>query len=68
MSGRVSGGSGAEGQRSTRIDLEPGLLQILDRLALRLLHGVGRGLLLGGHALDRLVDLVADLGNTGTVR
>src|SRR5206468_9054520 len=43
------------------VNLETGLLQVLGGLGLRLFHGVGSALLLGCNALDRLVDLVADL-------
>ena len=49
------------GTLSVMVNLDPGLLQILDRLGLRLLQRLAARLLLGGDALDRLVDLVADL-------
>src|SRR5260370_1587009 len=55
---RVRGG---EDEETSGINLDPGLLQILARLGLRLLQRLGCRLLLGGDALDRLVDLVPDL-------
>src|SRR5260370_20072309 len=55
---RVRGG---EDEETSGISLDPGTLQILARLGVRLLQRLGCRLLLGGDALDRLVDLVADL-------